>query len=204
MVCLFLGFGAIWPPSIWNLVRQRNQIFPTSPARLHTWTSTAERTHLRQFWVQRLRSSAIWAEKETRANGFLKIDAQPIDRVWITYPSYSSQTSGRAMRRPLDPRDQLLLGVVFGAIVAYLCYGAIVGDQFIPYKRQAGGVHLSGFWAWVVASGPAITYVSIQVRHGFIAGLGSRRRVALELGLLALGLVAFLGGIRMGVDACGC
>lgn len=108
------------------------------------------------------------------------------------------------MTRPLHPRDQLVLALIFGGLVAYLVYGAIVGDQFIPFKRSAGGLHLAGLWAWVVACGPAIMYLAVQVRHGFIEALGHRSRLALEMSLLALGVLAFFGGMRMGIEACRC
>ena len=108
------------------------------------------------------------------------------------------------MQRSLTLRDHAFLALLFGGMVAYLAFGAFIGDQFIPYKRSAGGVHLSGFSAWVVTLGPALIYVGILVRYGFLASLGPRVRFAVEFGFLLAGIAAFAGGMRLGVQPCNC
>lgn len=108
------------------------------------------------------------------------------------------------MQRPLDSRDHAVLALLFGGVFAYLAYGALVGDQFIPYRRSAGGLHLSGLPAWIVTLGPALVYIGILVRHGFISSLGPRVRLVVELCLLLSGIAAFGGGMRLGVLQCNC
>jgi hypothetical protein len=108
------------------------------------------------------------------------------------------------MRRSLTLRDHAFLALLFGGMLAYLAFGAVTGDQFIPYKRSAGGLHLSGFAAWVVTLGPALIYVGILVRYGFLASLGPRVRLAAEFGFLLAGIGAFVGGMRLGVLPCNC
>ncbi len=85
-------------------------------------------------------------------------------------------------------------------MIVYLAYGAIVGDQYIPYKRGEGGLHLRGLAAWIVTLGPVLLYMGVLVRHGLFVALGPRFRIAIEFALILAGIAAFGGGIRLGVQ----
>jgi hypothetical protein len=104
------------------------------------------------------------------------------------------------MHRPLTPRDHLVLIAVFGGMLAYLGYGALIGDLYIPYKRGDGGFHVHGSTAWVITLGPALLYLAILVRHGLVSSLGPRGRICVELALLLAGVAAFAGGLRIGAQ----
>ena len=109
------------------------------------------------------------------------------------------------MSNALTPRDHVVLIVVFGGMVAYLGYGALIGDQYIPYHRHNGGLHLQGFIAWIVTLGPALLYLAILVRQGLCVALGHRARVVVELALLLTGVAALAAGLRIGAQqACNC
>jgi hypothetical protein len=108
------------------------------------------------------------------------------------------------MERPLSPRDHVVLSVIFGGLFLYLLYGAVVGDQFIPYKRGEGGLHLHGVHAWMVTACPAVLYLAVLVRHGLFQALPRWGRTSLEFSLLLSGVALFVGGMYMGTEQICC
>ena len=107
------------------------------------------------------------------------------------------------MRRPLKPHEHLLLLALFGGLLVYFLYGAIVGDLFVP-GRRGPGIHLSGTAAWLMVLGSLLLYVAVLVRHGLLAGLSSRPRTAVEFSLLLGGVASLLMGIRLGIEQSCC
>lgn len=100
--------------------------------------------------------------------------------------------------------DNAVTTVFFGGVFLYFVYGAITGNQFIPYSRHEGGVHLRGGPAWIVSLAPVLIWFGIQIRHGLIERLGRRSRTALEFTFLLAGIAALVGGMHLGNPSCNC
>ena len=70
---------------------------------------------------------------------------------------------GRNMRFTLRPSDHPILSVIFGVPLAYILWGALIGDLYIPEFGHEPAHHLSGFAAWLCVSIPFLFYLSFVV-----------------------------------------
>lgn len=92
------------------------------------------------------------------------------------------------MHRTLRTRDRILIIGLFGAVIAYCVYGAIVGDLYIPYRRGEGGIYFSGYNAWMIAAAPLLILLGILVREREIGEFADRTRTVVEITLIFVGL----------------
>jgi hypothetical protein len=92
------------------------------------------------------------------------------------------------MHRPLRLRDRIIIIGVFGSVISYCVWGAIVGDLYVPARRGQGGVHFSGYNAWLLALAPLLMMLGILVRERELGEFSDRMRTVVELGLLITGV----------------
>ena len=96
------------------------------------------------------------------------------------------------MVRTLTRPHRLALAALFGAMCAYIAYGALTGHLYLPARRGPGLV-LSGAMAWACLLVPVSFYLSILFRCGLFPSLPPWVRACAEWPMLALGAAVMAG-----------